>query len=719
MLVREKRPGGPESGSGNGLGIPETQEAWDISLIIGPQISSKLRTQRSTQYLDWTFYGGTNGGFSLGVLRGLLMPGELSEGSFHDYYPETRRLMNNSYRKMEAYAIRDAFLRYFGVPADSLSIVAGILSEPGTGKLINASRVRLLSENIVYNGDSYNNGFYMLDGLSPGSHTVRFETPGFVIDSVQLNLTAGSITFRDKQSEPLAAPVVVSSTPANNDTTFAASGQVRIAFSRVMDTASVRAAFSISPVVRGTLVWSNNSTNLTFKPDSVVFPFNTVFVVRIEATARSESGLLLDGNGDGNPGDPFILTFKTRPADVWVPQLISTSTPSGALLRSPNQVINLTFDEPLNPATVNITNIAIQEIGGPVLSRTLEYSEANGRGAINVYPTGGLTPAKSYRIRVSGVADLAGNAISATTPLVWEFSVAGSSSQFTAIDDFNASMGAWSQPAFTDGTVGIDSATFIRDSIATLRTIPSNSGSARLDYRWKTASADWLIRTAPVGSVSQSIVWNKKSTRLQVYISGDASGALFRFAVDDSIDVFPNGRIENREVSQWARIDWAGWRLVEWALEKDQPGSWTGNGKLEGTLRFNSLQLKYDPDSSKPSGRLYFDQLQLAKGPDTAVVRPPASIPKSIALYQNYPNPFNPGTRIDYDIAQEAFVAMEIFDLLGRHVRTLASALHQPGHFNLIWDGRDDRGQVVPSGVYVYQLRSAATALTRKMLLLR
>lgn len=100
-------------------------------------------------------------------------------------------------------------------------------------------------------------------------------------------------------------------------------------------------------------------------------------------------------------------------------------------------------------------------------------------------------------------------------------------------------------------------------------------------------------------------------------------------------------------------------------------------------------------------------------------MRPPASIPKSIALYQNYPNPFNPGTRIDYDIDQETFVALEIFDLLGRHVRTLASALHQPGHFNLIWDGKDDRGQVVPSGVYVYQLRSAATASTRKMLLLR
>jgi len=126
----------------------------------------------------------------------------------------------------------------------------------------------------------------------------------------------------------------------------------------------------------------------------------------------------LDGNGDGNPGDPFVLAFETRPSDVWAPQLISTSAPFGALLSSPNYVINLTFNEPLSPATVSTNNVVIQEVGGCFLSRTLEYAEANGKGAFNIYPTGGLVPGKSYRVRVSGVADLAGNAISATTPLV-------------------------------------------------------------------------------------------------------------------------------------------------------------------------------------------------------------------------------------------------------------------------------------------------------------
>jgi len=719
MLVREQIVPGGSAVYGPGTGQPEWPEAWDMSGLMGPQIVAKLRTQSWSRSTDLTFYNWANPPYTLGVLRGLSMPGELSEGSFHDYYPETRRLMNNSYRKMEAHAIREAFLRYFGVPADTLCIVAGIVSQRGTGKLINASRVRILPENLLYNGDSYNNGFYMLDGLSPGSHTVRFETPAFVIDSVQVNLTAGSITFRDKESEPLAAPVVVSSTPGNNDTTFAASGQVRIAFSRVMDTASVRAAFSISPVVRGTLLWSNNSINLTFKPDSVVFPFNTVFVVRIEATARSESGLLLDGNGDGNPGDPFILTFKTRPADVWVPQLISTSTPSGALLRSPNQVINLTFDEPLNPATVNITNIAIQEIGGPVLSRTLEYSEANGRGAINVYPTGGLTAAKSYRIRVSGVSDLSGNAIPTTAPLVWEFSVASSSLQYTTIDDFNSASLTWFQPYSSEITTGIDSASFVRDTTVILRILPSNSSSARLSYYWKVAASDWLLREYPSGGAPRSVTWNKEETRLQVYVHGDGSGTLFRFAVQDSLDVFPAGNPKNLEVSQWTTIDWVGWRLVEWDLKNDPTGAWTGNGKLEGTLRFDSFHLRYQPGISGRSGSLRFDNLQLAKGNDTAAVRPPGSVPIIVTLYQNYPNPFNPGTKIEYVADGVNNATIEVFDLLGRRVRTLVAGPHEPGRFVAFWDGRDESGTPLASGIYLYQLRSGSTVLTRKMLLLK
>ena len=184
--------------------IATRQAAWPqavtMSNIIGPSIYGKIRDQyRSTwTYLDYTFYGGTSGGFNLGVLRGLLMPGELSEGSFHDYFPETRRLMNPLYCKMESYALRNAFMQYFGVPADTLGIVAGIQSDVATGKLVNLSRVRLMPGDRVVTGDVYNNGFYMFDDVHPGTYTLRFETPGYTADSMQVTVGTGATVFADK-----------------------------------------------------------------------------------------------------------------------------------------------------------------------------------------------------------------------------------------------------------------------------------------------------------------------------------------------------------------------------------------------------------------------------------------------------------------------------------------------------------------------------------------
>ena len=179
MLVREKIvPPDGDPGTDPAWSA-EWPEAWDISrLYLSPYLKSALRTASYSTYLDWTFYGGANGGYTLGVLRGLKMPGQLSEGSMHDVYPETRRLMNNDYRKMEAYAIRNAFLQYFAVPSDGLGIIAGLQTNAAGGKPVNFTSVRLEPGGRTFAGDAYNNGFYMFDRLAAGTYTVHFETPG-------------------------------------------------------------------------------------------------------------------------------------------------------------------------------------------------------------------------------------------------------------------------------------------------------------------------------------------------------------------------------------------------------------------------------------------------------------------------------------------------------------------------------------------------------------
>jgi flagellar hook assembly protein FlgD len=90
---------------------------------------------------------------------------------------------------------------------------------------------------------------------------------------------------------------------------------------------------------------------------------------------------------------------------------------------------------------------------------------------------------------------------------------------------------------------------------------------------------------------------------------------------------------------------------------------------------------------------------------------------------QNYPNPFNPTTTLSFDIPGEAEekqqATLTVCDLRGRHVTTLVDGEVEPGSHRVVWDGRDDHGDPVASGVYFYSLRSATKTHTRKMILAR
>ncbi|MBI2950898.1 VCBS repeat-containing protein [bacterium] len=97
--------------------------------------------------------------------------------------------------------------------------------------------------------------------------------------------------------------------------------------------------------------------------------------------------------------------------------------------------------------------------------------------------------------------------------------------------------------------------------------------------------------------------------------------------------------------------------------------------------------------------------------------------PRRPALFQNVPNPFNPATEIAYDVPEEegagARVTLRIYNLTGQVVRRLLDAPHAPGRYRVTWDGRDDLGRPVASGVYFYEMEVGAFRDAKRMLLLR
>jgi len=98
-------------------------------------------------------------------------------------------------------------------------------------------------------------------------------------------------------------------------------------------------------------------------------------------------------------------------------------------------------------------------------------------------------------------------------------------------------------------------------------------------------------------------------------------------------------------------------------------------------------------------------------------------LPESFQLHQNYPNPFNPTTTIRFDIpaVREGMVRVQlvIFNTLGKQVRSLYQGSLQPGSYTLVWDGRDDAGNAVASGLYFYSIRTDNYFSVKKMMLLK
>ena len=336
MLIREKRPGGPSSSSGNGLGIPEYAESKTLADLVGPNIKSKNRTTGTSTWLDWTFYGGVNGGFSLGVLRGLLMPGELSEGSFHDYYPETRRLLNNDYRKGEAYGIYNGFIEFFNIPFDTLGIICGTQKSGSTP--INNIVVHLLPVNKVYNGDAYNNGYFMFDSLAPGSYKVVFETPSYPQDTVNVTLAA-------------TGRLAASTQPANMERGVARNSTVTFTFVHPMDTAYVRSVFSITPSIEGTISWNAANTQMTFTPKNLL-NFKTDYTIALANLGNTPQPTVFVDNKTvtSNVGTkPLILTFQT----ITLPPYVALTQPiANDTNFSVSQSIGIRFSETMDTASV-------------------------------------------------------------------------------------------------------------------------------------------------------------------------------------------------------------------------------------------------------------------------------------------------------------------------------------------------------------------------------
>jgi len=94
-------------------------------------------------------------------------------------------------------------------------------------------------------------------------------------------------------------------------------------------------------------------------------------------------------------------------------------------------------------------------------------------------------------------------------------------------------------------------------------------------------------------------------------------------------------------------------------------------------------------------------------------------VPAKVKLYQNYPNPFNPITHIRYELSSSHKVSIYIYNMIGQKIKTFQSKNQNPGYHTVVWDGTNDTGQKVGSGIYYYRMSAGKYSSTKKMLLLK
>lgn len=129
--------------------------------------------------------------------------------------------------------------------------------------------------------------------------------------------------------------------------------------------------------------------------------------------------------------------------------------------------------------------------------------------------------------------------------------------------------------------------------------------------------------------------------------------------------------------------------------------------------------VSYNNSDMKKRQVLNASELRMYDGTVVTSINDAGEKPARFELLGNFPNPFNPMTEIRYLLPQASDVSLKIFNMLGQKVRTLVQDHETAGMKTVVWDGKDETGREVSSGVYLYRLESGRQSFTKKMLLIK
>lgn len=664
---------------------PTFPASKEMGAIMAPLIKAANRTITAYNSSDNDFLG-----YNLGVLRPLTMPGTLSEGSFHDYLPETWRLKNDSYLKHEAWAIARAFLQYFKVAGFTNGIAAGILrdeletvpssyqpisSTNDRYKPLNNIKVRLEPGGKTYTGDQFNNGFYFFDNVTPGNYKLYFDYEKMKTDSASVVVKANESVFVDKLmilNPILDPPVIVNFFPADSVNEVSNISNIVFEFDIRMNVQETQNAITISPSVAGTYKWENDNKKVTFTPAKGYVP-GTKYTVSIATSAKTHFGINLPKK------NTFSFTTRSKM------NLVSTYPINNASDISTSVLISVKFDKGIDASTLanKITLTDSDENRILVTANQSKYS----LGIIDFESKTPLNNNTLYRITLkAGIGDV--EYVTFPQQVIIEFrtekryTFTGNILEGFEVDN------VWQSPLLSPNSTGIinSQTSFV---IYNLRK-KSGENSGKLEYGF---------------SGNNGIV---ELALLKPIVLGEASLEEFGFWVfgDNSKNILEYRFLRQNSSEEKVKVDtisWTGWKLKKVLFYKI-PGT--------GIIQFKSINL-VQTSIGNSNGKLFFDECL------SNIIAEDNIIPTEFRLAQNYPNPFNSSTTIKFSIPAEKIfkvvpTTLKIYDVLGREVATLVDEDKIPGNYEVNFNGKG-----LASGMYIYRIQSGNFIDSKKLILLK
>ena len=655
------------------------------------------------------------------------------------------------------------------------------ISELGDAKKpINFVKATLQPGNHVYYGDDQNNGYYMFEDISPGQYRLYLEPEYYEHDTVDITVTANKSLFVHRNLAPVPnydIPNIVENYPADNQIDVGMRDTIKLKFDMRMNKQTAENAFSISPNISGDFSWSEQETQLNFFP-LIPYTEQTEYTVTVDSNAQTVFGTKLDSsytfnfttgtaesakvinysptdgvdsvsnlaqvtisfdkrmnenttqtafsispNVNGSftwseditkiiftPSSPFIsgteyqVTISTDARTYYGGYLESevsfgfttrsklnliTAYPSdGAIDISKSVQVQLQFDQAIDETTL-AGNIQFLDPMDKFVSLRVDFTLYS-KGMIAFIPSSSLERGVTYRVILDeGIGDIEGvkfqeNVVISFTTEAYEITTGN------VVDDFEVN-NEWENPLDNPNSVGIDETSTFK--ITTAQKVDGNS-SAELKYSFNQFDGYYKVSKSIPTSVGSS-----GSTEFGIWIKGDLSYNILEYWFADA-----QSNLLSIEVDT---LSFTGWKMASVILADVS----------NDNLTFEGVGIKRS-NSADSSGVIYIDDAQYNF--ITPVEDARNNLPVEYSLDQNYPNPFNPSTKINFNLPKNSNVKLEIFNIIGEKITTLISNKeYQAGSYTVEWNGANQFGRQVPSGVYLYKIRADKFSSVKKMMMIK